>query len=45
MIRRLEEVTMAIGHEKIKTIGDILALPDGHRAELIDGVIYDMATP
>lgn len=36
---------MAIGHEKIKTIDDILALPDGHRAELIDGVIYDMATP
>ena len=27
------------------TIGDILALPDGQRAELIEGQIYDMATP
>lgn len=29
----------------IYTIDDILALPDGQRAELIDGQIYDMATP
>ena len=27
------------------TIKDIYALPDGQRAELIDGVIYDMAPP
>ena len=27
------------------TIEDIYALPDGKRAELIDGVIYDMAAP
>lgn len=27
------------------TVEDILALPDGERAELIDGVWYDMATP
>ena len=27
------------------TIDDIYALPDGQRAELIDGVIYDMAPP
>jgi Uma2 family endonuclease len=27
------------------TVDDIEALPDGERAELIDGVIYDMATP
>ena len=27
------------------TIDDILALPDGQRAELIEGQIYDMATP
>ena len=27
------------------TIEDIYALPDGQRAELIDGVIYDMAPP
>jgi len=31
--------------EELKTIDDIYALPDGVRAELIDGVIYDMATP
>ncbi|MCD7744795.1 MAG: Uma2 family endonuclease [Lachnospiraceae bacterium] len=31
--------------EKMYTIDDIEALPEGHRAELIDGVIYDMATP
>ena len=27
------------------TIDDIYALPDGQRAELIDGVIYDMSPP
>lgn len=27
------------------TIQDIYALPDGQRAELIDGVIYDLAAP
>ena len=27
------------------TIDDIYALPEGHRAELIDGQIYDMAPP
>lgn len=27
------------------TMADYLALPDGQRAELIDGVIYDMASP
>lgn len=26
------------------TVDDILALPDGQRAELIDGQIYDMGT-
>lgn len=31
--------------ERMYTIDDIEALPDGQRAELIDGVIYDMATP
>ncbi|MCD7814427.1 MAG: Uma2 family endonuclease [Lachnospiraceae bacterium] len=31
--------------EKMYTIDDIEALPEGQRAELIDGVIYDMATP
>ncbi len=31
--------------EKNYTIKDIYALPDGQRAELIDGVIYDMTPP
>lgn len=30
---------------KMKTIEDIHALPEGERAELIDGVLYMMATP
>lgn len=41
---------MAIAQEKIctektYTIDDIYALPEGERAELIDGQIYDMAPP
>ncbi len=31
--------------EKVYTIDDIYALPDGERAELIDGKIYYMAPP
>ena len=31
--------------EKIYTTDDIYALPDGERAELIDGKIYYMALP
>lgn len=31
--------------EDLKTIDYIYDLPDGERAELIDGVIYDMALP
>ena len=31
--------------EEIYTIEDIYALPDGERAELIDGQIYYMAPP
>lgn len=31
--------------ENIYTIDDIYALPDGERAELIDGKIYYMASP
>lgn len=31
--------------ESIYTIDDIYALPDGQRAELIDGQIYNMAPP
>lgn len=35
----------ALREEEIYTIDDIYALPDGKRAELIDGQIYFMATP
>lgn len=38
-------VTMALPQENIYTIDDIYALPDGERAELIDGQIYYMAPP
>ena len=36
---------MALQQERIYTIEDIYALPDGQRAELIDGRIYNMAPP
>lgn len=36
---------MALAQERIFTIDDIYALPDGKRAELIDGQIYYMAPP
>lgn len=36
---------MALPQERIYTINDIYALPDGERAELIDGQIYYMAPP
>ncbi len=36
---------MALQQEKVYTLKDIYALPDGQRAELIDGQIYDMAPP
>ncbi|MCM1025706.1 MAG: Uma2 family endonuclease [Roseburia sp.] len=35
----------ALKKEEVYTIDDIYALPDGKRAELIDGEIYDMAPP
>ncbi len=35
----------ALKEEKVYTIEDIYALPDGERAELIDGQIYYMAPP
>lgn len=35
----------AAAHKKLYTIDDIYALPDGERAELIDGQIYMMAPP
>ncbi len=36
---------MALEHERICTIEDIYALPEGQRAELIDGQMYMMAPP
>ena len=36
---------MDLAHERIYTIDDIYALPDGQRAELIDGKMYMMAPP
>lgn len=36
---------MPLPKEQSYTIKDIYDLPDGQRAELIDGVIYDMAPP
>lgn len=35
----------ALAQERLYTIDDIYALPDGSRAELIDGQIYYMAPP
>ncbi len=35
----------ALAQEKLYTVDDIYALPDGERAELIDGRIYYMAPP
>lgn len=36
---------MTLPPERLYTIEDIYSLPDGQRAELIDGHIYDMAPP
>lgn len=36
---------MPLTKEHTYTIDDIYALPDGQRAELIDGVMFDMAPP
>ena len=35
----------ALRKEEVYTLEDIYALPDGERAELIDGQIYYMAPP
>lgn len=35
----------ALAHERVYTLDDIFALPDGERAELIDGQIYNMSPP
>ena len=38
-------IFMALAQEKLYTTDDIYALPDGTRAELIDGEMYMMAPP
>ena len=38
-------MSQAVTQEKVYTIDDIYTLPDGERAELIDGQIYYMAPP
>ena len=35
----------ALAQEKLYTVDDIYSLPDGQRAELVDGQIYYMAPP
>ncbi|GFI46308.1 hypothetical protein IMSAGC019_01621 [Lachnospiraceae bacterium] len=46
MVLRVEVKTIdSLRNEEAYTIEDIYALPDGKRAELIDGKIYYMAPP
>ena len=40
-----DTLAQALVQEKLYTIDDIYTLPDGERAELIDGQIYYMAPP
>lgn len=35
----------ALANQKLYTTDYILSLPDGHRAELLDGVVYNMTPP
>lgn len=44
-IRKGCVVSMPLPKEQIYTVDDIYNLPDGERAELIDGRIYNMAPP
>ena len=43
--RKIREDMIQSRKEEIYTIDDIYALPEGERAELIDGKIYYMAPP
>lgn len=45
MFRESPAVYQTRTMQRVCTLKDYYALPDGHRAELIDGVIYDMAAP
>lgn len=42
---KVRAVSMALQQNKIYTTKDIYSLPDGQRAELIDGQLYMMAPP
>ena len=44
-IRRDAAMASVSGHEKLYTLNDIYSLPEGSRAELIDGHIYNMTPP
>ena len=44
-IKNKEVVKLPLPQEKVYTINDIYTLPDGERAEIIDGQIYYMAPP
>lgn len=44
-LQESEGTIMALAQEQTYTIDDIYALPDGQRAELIDGKIYNMTPP
>ena len=39
------EAVLDYNMEEMRTVDEIKALPQGQRAELIDGVWYDMAAP
>jgi len=45
ILREEVQTVDALGREDIYTVEDIYALPEGERAELIDGKIYYMAPP
>lgn len=45
ILKEGEEFPMALTQERVYTIDDIYALPEGQRAELIDGRMYMMAPP
>lgn len=45
LVKAYGEISMDVLKEHIYTTDDIYALPDGERAELIDGQIYYMAMP
>ena len=45
LLKYRDDMTAAEGKDRNYTIADIEALPDGRRAELIDGHWYDMAAP